>query len=727
MPSAAGDASTHADAGAHCLLVLVALPAHSPLSTTPLHYTHHECLPAGTLVRVPLGQRSVLGVVWESGPDTQSPPTGVQPKAILQAWNNVPPLDATWRKLVAFTARYYQRSLGEVALAALPPQLRELDEVQLARRLKALAKKNAAQQKTDATDEAGANAADPATAPLDQPTVLTEQQKQAIAAVQAAARDANPAPLLLFGTTGSGKTEVYLQAVAQALAHSPQAQVLVLVPEINLTPQLEQRFAARFAQQRIVALHSGMTPAQRLQGWLAAHTGQARIVLGTRMAILASIPHLRLIVVDEEHDLSYKQQEGARYSARDLAVYRAHQAKVPVVLGSATPSLESWYHSRPATAEDTGGRYRRLCMPERIGEAALPAVRLIDMAQQPRGSVCSPALLEAVQQRAARGEQSLLLLNRRGYAPVLHCPDCDWKSECPHCSTFRVYHKSDRTLRCHHCGYTVPVPRACPACGNQDVRTLGLGTEQLEEALQQQLHTTLRPDGAPLRVLRVDADTTRQAGSLAQQLAHAHSGDVDVLVGTQMLAKGHDFRRITLVAALNPDAVLFSSDFRAPERLFALLMQAGGRAGRDPALSGHSELWVQTHFVAHPLFAALRKHDYPGFAQQQLDERSIAGMPPFSYQALIRAEAREQQAAQDFLNAVRTAAAQLPEAAQVQCYPAVPMVPQRIANRERAQMLVESSSRAALQRLLPQLGLLLHQLRAKAVLRWAVDVDPLSV
>ncbi len=727
-PSAAAtDASAHADAGAHCLLVLVALPAHSPLAATPLHYTHHEWLPAGTLVRVPLGQRSVLGVVWDSGPDTQPPPAGVQPKAILQAWNNVPPLDVTWRQLVAFTARYYQRSLGEVALAALPPQLRELDGAQLARRLKALAKKNAVQQKADAADEAGVNAADPATAPLDQPTVLTTQQEQAIAAVQAAACDASPAPLLLFGTTGSGKTEVYLQAVAQALAHNPQAQVLVLVPEINLTPQLEQRFAARFAQQRIVALHSGMTAAQRLQGWLAAHTGQARIVLGTRMAILASIPYLRLIVVDEEHDLSYKQQEGARYSARDLAVYRAHQAKVPVVLGSATPSLESWYHSRPATAEDTGGRYRRLCMPERIGAAALPAVRLIDMAQQPRGSVCSSALLEAVQQRAARGEQSLLLLNRRGYAPVLHCPDCDWKSECPHCSTFRVYHKSDRTLRCHHCGYTVPVPRACPACGNQDVRALGLGTEQLEEALQQQLHTTLRPDGAPLRVLRVDADTTRQAGSLAQQLAHAHSGDVDVLVGTQMLAKGHDFRRITLAAALNPDAVLFSSDFRAPERLFALLMQAGGRAGRDPALSGHSELWVQTHFVAHPLFAALRKHDYPGFAQQQLDERSIAGMPPFSYQALIRAEAREQQAAQDFLNAVRTAAAQLPEAAQVQCYPAVPMVPQRIANRERAQMLVESSSRAALQRLLPQLGVLLHQLRAKAVLRWAVDVDPLSV
>ena len=715
----------------------MALPAHSPLAATPLHYTHHEWLPAGTLVRVPLGQRSVLGVVWDSGPHTQPPPAGVQPKAILQAWNNVPPLDATWRQLVAFTVRYYQRSLGEVALAALPPQLRELDEVQLARRLKALAKKNVAQQKTDATDEAGANAADPATAPLAQPAVLTTQQEQAIAAVQAAACDASPAPLLLFGTTGSGKTEVYLQAVAQALAHNPQAQVLVLVPEINLTPQLEQRFAARFAQQRIVALHSGMTAAQRLQGWLAAHTGQARIVLGTRMAILASIPHLRLIVVDEEHDLSYKQQEGARYSARDLAVYRAHQAKVPVVLGSATPSLESWYHSRPATAEDTGGRYRRLCMPERIGAAALPAVRLIDMAQQPRGSVCSPALLEAVQQRAARGEQSLLLLNRRGYAPVLHCPDCDWKSECPHCSTFRVYHKSDRTLRCHHCGFTQRVPRACPDCGNLDIGTLGRGTEQLEERLAELLAGVARPDGQPARIARIDADSTRGKGQLEASLAEVHAGAVDVLVGTQMIAKGHDFRRVTLVAAVNPDAALFSSDFRAPERLFALLMQAAGRAGRDAAQGAASEMWVQTHHPQHPLFVALKAHDYPGFAAQQLAERAQAGLPPFAHLALLRAEARSQEAAQGFLAALArqaqdalaadpTLAAAL---AQVTWYPAVPLAVQRVANIERAQMLLESPSRAALQRVLAACQPLLHALRSehRAIVRWAVDVDPLAV
>ncbi|MDO4794729.1 MAG: primosomal protein N' [Brachymonas sp.] len=757
----------------HSLLVLVALPAHSPLSATPLHYLHHAALPPGTLVRVPLGQRSVLGVVWQSGAEVQAPPDGVQPKPILEAFTDLPPLDASWRELVAFVARYYQRSLGEVALAALPPPLRELDGVQLARRLKKLmppaAKKPGKKAKAQSQDQAQAAVADggaaqaaasaalapaiasmPAVASADASTdaaldaardasipataqapALTAQQEQALAAVQAAANETTPPPLLLFGNTGSGKTEVYLQAVAQALAHSEQAQVLVLVPEINLTPQLEQRFAARFAQQRIVALHSGMTPAQRLQGWLAAHTGLARIVLGTRMAVLASMPHLRLIVVDEEHDPSYKQQEGARYSARDLAIYRARQVRAPVLLGSATPSLESWHHSRPPTAEDAGGRYRRLCMPERMGAAALPAVRLIDMAQLPRGTVCSPALLEAVQQRAARGEQSLLLLNRRGYAPVLHCPDCGWKSQCPHCSAFRVFHKIDRSLRCHHCGYTVPVPRACPDCGNQDIRALGLGTEQLEEALQQQLQTTRRPDGSPLRVLRIDADTTRLAGSLAQQLAQAHSGEVDVLVGTQMLAKGHDFRRITLVAALNPDTALFSSDFRAPERLFALLMQAGGRAGRDAALSTRSELWVQTGFITHPLFAALRKHDYPGFAQQQLEERRAAGMPPFSYQALIRAEAREQQAAQDFLNSVRMAAEQWattqPEAASVLCYPAVPMVPQRIANRERAQMLIESDKRPALQGLLPLLGAWLHQQRTTAILRWAVDVDPLAV
>jgi primosomal protein N' (replication factor Y) len=341
----------------------------------------------------------------------------------------------------------------------------------------------------------------------------------------------------------------------------------------------------------------------------------------------------------------------------------------------------------------------------------------------------------------------MVFLNRRGYAPVLHCTDCDWKSECPHCSAFRVFHKIDRTLRCHHCGFTERVPRACPACGNPDITPLGRGTEQLEEHLAELLADVRRPhsvsaefpEGEPLRIARIDADTTRLKGELESQLAAVHAGDVDVLVGTQMIAKGHDFRRITLVAAVNPDGALFSSDFRAPERLFSLLMQAAGRSGRDAALGESSEVWIQTFQPAHPLYAALKAHDYPAFAEQQLKEREQASMPPFSAQALVRADARTQEAAQAFLNAARANAltdmaqwagwAEVLE--QVTLYPAVPMTIQRVANVERAQMLVESPSRAALQRFLSGWHNVLHATRTqpecKGLIRWAVDVDPLAI
>jgi primosomal protein N' (replication factor Y) len=517
-----------------------------------------------------------------------------------------------------------------------------------------------------------------------------------------------------------------------------------MVPEINLTPQLEERFKARFCplygDDAVVSMHSGMTPAQRLKSWLAAHSGVARIVLGTRMAVFASMPRLRLIVVDEEHDPSYKSGEGARYSARDLAVYRGRLEGAKVMLGSATPSLESWYHSRPASE---GGRYQRLDMPSRVGANAtetgsagmLPLVRRVDMNHQPKACVISPPLLDAIAQRVARGEQSMVFLNRRGYAPVLSCGDCDWKSTCPHCSAYRVFHKIDRTLRCHHCGYTEPVPRACPACGNPDIAPLGRGTERLEEHLGHLLCNVSRPDGRAVRIARIDADTTKLKGSLESQLAQVHSGDVDVLVGTQMIAKGHDFRRITLVAAINPDGALFSSDFRAPERLFGLLMQAAGRAGRDASNTSRSEMWVQSYHPTHPLFEALKRHDYPAFAQSQLTERQQAGMPPFSFQALVRAEARTQEAAQAFLNAASTASADLAEAAHllphITLYPAVPMSIQRIANVERAQMLIESPSRTALQRFLNAWQATLHATRqqpdCRGLLRWAIDVDPLLI
>jgi primosomal protein N' (replication factor Y) len=525
---------------------------------------------------------------------------------------------------------------------------------------------------------------------------------------------------------------------AQALLErDAAAQALVMVPEINLTPQLEARFRERFARRHgeaaVVSLHSGMTNPQRLRSWLAAHSGVARIVLGTRMAVFASLPRLKLIVVDEEHDASYKQQEGARYSARDLAVYRGRLDGAKVLLGSATPSLESWHHSRPAAQ---GGRYRRLEMPSRIGTgSALPTVRLVDMNLQQKKTVFSPQLLAAISERVARGEQSMVFLNRRGYAPVLACSSCDWKSECPHCSAYRVFHKIDRTLRCHHCGFTQRVPRACPSCGDVDIAPLGRGTERLEEHLVELLADVRRPEGTPVRIARIDADSTRLKGALEMQLAQVHAGEVDVLVGTQMIAKGHDFRAITLVAAVNPDGALFSADFRAPERLFGLLMQAAGRAGRDAAHSAASEMWIQTMHPQHPVFAALRRHDYAAFAAAQLREREQAGLPPFSYAALVRAEARTQEVAQGFLNAASAAAGAmepaLPGCTQVTLFAAVPMTIQRVANVDRAQMLIESPSRAALQRFLSDWHEVLHATRqqpeGKGLIRWAVDVDPLAI
>lgn len=696
-----------------CIDVAVQTPAHSALGDV-LSYKSHVALTPGALVRVPLGRREVLGVAWAVRSLEADPPSPMELKPVAGALDALPALGEPWRDLVAFAARYYQRSLGEIALAALPPQLRDLSAVQLARRLK-----------RQAPAARAGNAAPDAPA-----VALTAEQAAALARF-----DAEPGPFLLFGSTGSGKTEVYLRCVATLLEREPEAQALVMVPEINLTPQLEARFKARFGADSVVSLHSGMTNPQRLASWLAAHGGAARIVLGTRMAVFASMPALRLIVVDEEHDPSYKQQEGARYSARDLAVWRGRREGAKVILGSATPSLESWHRSRPAEGEDAGGNYLRLAMPSRVGAGALPAVRLVDMNLQPPKTVLSGALLDAIGQRIARGEQSMVFLNRRGYAPVLACGDCGWKSECPHCSAYRVFHKIDRTLRCHHCGFTERVPRACPACGNPDIAPVGRGTERLEEHLGELFAAVRRPDGSAVRVARIDADSTRKQGALESQLAAVHAGEVDVLVGTQMIAKGHDFRRITLVSAINPDGALFSSDFRAPERLFSLLMQSAGRAGRDAAYltaqEATAEMWIQTHHPQHPLFAALRRHDYAAFAQGELEERAAAGMPPFAFQALLRADARTQDAAQAFLNAASAAADALPGADRVTRYPAVPLAIQRVANVERAQMLIESGSRAALQRLLAEWQPLLHALRrqpeGKGVIRWLVDVDPQSI
>ncbi len=676
----------------HRLSVAVETPQHAGLGGV-LDYLAAQPWPAGTLVRCPLGRRTVPGIVWGEAAGSDTPAERL--RELAEVMDSLPPLPPSWRALVDFAAGYYQRGTGELALSVLPPELRKLTAVQVAKRVARL-------QKSPPVAPGG-------------PLPLWPE----LSAEQTAVLDGLPAegPVLLHGATGSGKTEVYLRAAERALQAC--RQVLVLVPEINLTPQLEARFAQRFPDRVLVSLHSGLTPAQRLKHWLMAHLGLADLVLGTRLAVFTPLPRPGLIVVDEEHDPSFKQQEGARYSARDLAVYRGRLEGLPVVLGSATPSLESWQRSLE-------GRYRRLSMPTRIGGGVMPEVRLLDMSQQPRergenAPALAAPLLRAIEERIARGEQSLLLLNRRGYAPVLHCGACSWKSQCPHCSAWRVFHKLDRTLRCHHCGFTERVPRACPECGNLDIAPVGRGTEKLEEQM-----AALLP-GA--RVARIDADTTRTKGSLDVQLAAVHDGDVDVLVGTQMVAKGHDFRRITLVAAVNPDGALFASDFRAAERLFALLLQAAGRAGRDAQAASRSQMWLQTWHPQHPLYAALKRHDYEAFAAGQLEERRSAGLPPFSHLALLRAEGRTPQDARAFVEASAVVAAGLEGAAAVTLYPAVPPPVARVADVERMQMLLESSSRAALQRVLSAWTPLLHAMRAehKGVLRWAVDVDPLGI
>ncbi|HWX11968.1 MAG TPA: primosomal protein N' [Trinickia sp.] len=549
--------------------------------------------------------------------------------------------------------------------------------------------------------------------PTARPT-LTDEQAQALDAIRAARGFAT---FLLHGVTGSGKTEVYLHALDALFAECPNAQALVLVPEINLTPQFEAAFRARFSAldraSSIVTLHSGMADGERARSWLAAHRGHARIVLGTRLAVLASLPRLALVIVDEEHDPAYKQQEGLRYSARDLAVWRAKQLSIPVVLGSATPSLESWWQAGQ-------GRYRRLTLARRaVADATLPAVRMIDLEEERRRGRAnveglSGPLVAALKARLERGEQSLVFLNRRGYAPQLSCDACGWVAGCPRCTAYVVLHKPERALRCHHCGWETRIPRACPACGNVDIAPLGRGTQRVEETL-----AALVP-GA--RVLRIDADSTRRKGSAQALFSGVHAGEVDILVGTQMIAKGHDFRRVSLVGVLNSDAALFSHDFRAGERLFAQLMQVSGRAGRA-GLPG--EVLVQTRYPRHALYHALARHDYVGFADATIAERRDAQLPPFAYQALLRAEGRTFDAALAFLQEAAAALAGIGAAERVTVYDPVPMTVVKVANVHRAQLLVESASRAAL---LATLRAWQPALRAlKGVLRWNLEVDPLDI
>ena len=722
----------------------------------------------GRRVIVPFGRKSAVGLVLEVSRETAIDPARVKP--VREVLRDTPPLPPAWLELLRFCAGYYQHPLGAAALAALPVKFKTaqaFDPLLWTRlqwtgaspdypkreRVKTLLAATLAQAPRFGCDLAGASpkalhhlaewqaagliaeAPAPALGVADAPQLNPEQAAAAAAVIAALApagadterhagnsdsatdgserRDIKPlaayTPFLLHGVTGSGKTEVYLHVAAQALQRGRQA--LILVPEINLTPRLLEHFRTRFPASRVVALHSGLNESERLHNWLLAHTGGADIVLGTRLAILTPMPRLGLIVVDEEHDPSFKQQEGMRYSARDLAVFRAKNEGVPVLLGSATPALESYAHAQ-------SGRYTRLAINTRaVPDAALPKVSLIDLNVTPAEHGVAAPVWAAVQTRLERGEQSLVFLNRRGFAPVLSCPACAWVSACLRCTSYLVLHRrrgmqTGGKLVCHHCGWEEKVPEACPTCGNIDIRAYGQGTQRLES------HIAEAYPGA--RVLRIDRDSTSRKGEAEALLNQAHGGEVDILVGTQMLAKGHDFKNLTLVAAVNVDAALFSSDFRASERLFAQLMQVAGRAGRAEK---PGEVLIQTRKPDHPLFQAVIAADYDRFAKTLLAERSAAGLPPAAFQAMLRVEAVKLDTALGFL---KSAAESGLDQGGVTLYDPVPMSLTRLMNVERAQLMAESPSRPALQAFLTRWVPWLYANAPRSV-RWHVEVDPLEI
>jgi primosomal protein N' (replication factor Y) len=504
---------------------------------------------------------------------------------------------------------------------------------------------------------------------------------------------------LIHGVTGSGKTELYLRLIDAVLAANRQA--LVLIPEIALTPQLEQHFRRRFPGRRFATLHSGLAEKERAENWLAAP--DCDVLLGTRLSVFAPLPRLGLIVVDEEHDASFKQQDSLRYSARDVAIARGKQRGVPVVLGSATPSLESY-------AQALSGRYQLIALKQRaISQAQLPDIELVDLKHIPVDNGLTRPALTALTDTLARAEQSLVFLNRRGYAPALYCPSCAWVSPCPRCSARLVLHRTAHRLKCHHCGFETRIPPECPGCGNPDLKALGQGTQRLEETL-----TTLLPAA---RIRRIDRDTMRPR-AWAELGEAVHGGEIDILVGTQMLAKGHDFPNMTLALILDTDGALYSPDFRATERLFAQLMQVAGRAGRADK---PGRVLIQTAFPDHPLFRYLQRHDYAGYARELLAERRQLELPPFTRQVLLRAEATTMDSALAFL---KRAAALTPDHPEVSVFGATPAPMARVANLERAQLLIQSSQRQALQAFVRDWRPQLDTIRPR-IARWSLDVDPL--
>jgi primosomal protein N' (replication factor Y) len=720
-------------------MIIVRVALDVPLASL-FDYTAAEPVAPGQRVLVPFGTRQQVGVVMEVVADSGVAPDKLKP--LIRVLTDTPPLSPELLTLLRFCSDYYHHPIGQTMMTALPARLRSSEALPVAAvaayrlapgvtaaRIEEIPKRKSVQHRLLAALAEGprslaelkqlsssapaqlkllesAGLIEPCTHEVAEPRLvdahaLTAEQQQAVDAV---AQCAGFGCFLLHGITGSGKTEVYVHLMQQVLQRG--GQVLLLVPEINLTPQLEQYFRSRFPAARLVSLHSDLGEAERMRHWQQAQSGEAHIVLGTRLAVFAELPRLGLIVVDEEHDSSFKQQEGLRYSARDVAIFRARQRNIPILLGSATPSLESYHNA-------LSGRYHLLHLSGRAqAGATLPQVCCLNINQTPMHGAISENLLRAIDERMTRGEQSLVFINRRGYAPVLMCSACGWLSSCRHCAGKLVLHLEEQRLRCHHCGYQIRVPRVCPDCGNADLHPVGSGTQRVESVLRERFPQA--------RILRVDRDSTRSKRAWRQMREQIHANEVDILVGTQMLAKGHDFPALTLVGVLNPDSALYSSDFRAPERLFALLMQVAGRAGRADK---PGEVLIHTEFPDHPLYRALRHHDFPGWANEQLAERQAAGFPPFLYQAILRAEDRDKDAVFKFLEQARSAGLAVKQ--PVEIYGVVPSALPRRANHFRAQILIQAQSRAALQQFLQHWAPGLAVLAGKK-LRWSLDVDPIE-
>ena len=708
-----------------------------PLSDGILTYSYSEPLPPGTRVLVPFRNKTVVGIVWETdiAPDMDA----ARILSIQTAFVEEKPLPQSWRDLLSFTSRYYHYPTGQAVFAALPQGLKETRAVEMPQPPLFYALNEAGRAQTPpparfnkkaalwdallsggmtmaALKQVNAQAAKLIEDWAEQGWIETTEAAKPVLRSSEFQLNANQQqasdeiqttfgsfqPFLLYGITGSGKTEVYFDAMAKVLAQG--RQVLFLLPEINLTPQLLKRVENRFADVPTAVLHSQMAAGRRTQDYLRAMLGQAKLVIGTRLAVFTPMDDVGLIVVDEEHDGSFKQDNELRYHARDLAVWRAKQSGCPVVLGSATPSLESWHKAQ-------SGAYRLLQLTERAHTAAqLPQVDILNVGRLKLDNGFSPQALQLLKQNFEAGGMSLVYLNRRGFAPALFCGDCGHTFGCPNCSAKMVLHQRARQLRCHHCDHREPIPFKCPDCGNQDLTAVGHGTQRVEETLRAFL-----PKAA---VVRVDRDSTAHKNDWADLYRRIADNEIDILVGTQMLAKGHDFARLNLVIVLNADGSLYSADFRAPERLFAELMQVSGRAGRADK---PGKVLIQTQLPEHPVFAAVKAQDYAVFAENELNERQMFAMPPFGFQTAVRADAPRVADAMEFLNAAKeTLAPLLPES--VSQFGAAPMLMVRLAERERAQIFLESTSRQDLHRAVSLWVQVLQQNRDGKI-RWSVDVD----